>query len=73
LKYFIILDTYFSHHENDQKRLQQNSSSTNTTCLHVIGMKHIQDQSSNSKQGSIMSFMDGMNSNEQVKLLLLIT
>jgi len=56
--YFIILDTYFLQH--------QNSSSSNSTSV----IKYIQDQTSNLKQGSITSFMDGMNSNEQVRILL---
>lgn len=57
--YFIILDTYFLQHQND--------SSLNSTSA----IKNIQDQNSNLKQGNITSFMDGMNSNEQVRILLL--
>ena len=50
---------YFLQHQND-------SSSSSTSAI-----KNIQDQHSNLKQGNITSFMDGMNSNEQVRILLL--
>jgi hypothetical protein len=56
---FIILDTYFLQHQNE--------SSLNSRSA----IKNIQDQNSNLKEGNITSFMDGMNSNEQVRILLL--
>lgn len=56
--YFIILDTCFLQH--------QNASPSNSTSA----IKNIQDQISNLKQGNITLFLDGMNSNEQVRMLL---
>lgn len=62
--YFIILDldTYFLHDKNDQKQISSSSNSTSD-------IKNIQDQNSNLKKGNILSFIDGMNSNEQVSML----